>query len=627
MSLPVPELDDITFAELIEEALRLIPQHAPDWTNHNPSDPGITLVELFAWLAEMQIYSLNQITPRHHLKYQRLLGISPQPAAAARAWVTFASTEGQAVSAPRGTKVATGEGVAFETEKAAAILPVTLNKVIVYDRYRFYDHSDTNRRTGVFYHAFGVDARAGAALYLGLTLAGEVTQGDRLKPKVTGKQLQVMVRLYEADLPEVPAGDEELGVSVRVCWKYWNGAGWIKLPHQEEKNGQPVSNLLHSGGLELTIPADIEMTELYEFGPGFWICAELVAGGYEIPPRLDTVLLNTVRAVQGVTQSEVLGTSTGLPAQEFMTTRAPVLAGSQLLQVEGLEGEPKVWTAAGDLDASRPEDRHYLMELETGKITFGDGVNGMLPPAGRKLKFSYRTGGGPAGNVSAGMINLVYGLPGVNVNNLFPASGGKEAEAAGAVWPRLHRELSEVTRGVTAADFEQLAGQTPGVRVARAKAVALPDTNTVKVVVVPFSFAPEPVPGSGFLKTVKEYLHRRRLITTLVEVTAPRYVKVSVAVKVRAVPGSDPIRVRDKVYGALDEFLHPLKGGPGGKGWDFGRDVHRSKFYVLLGGIDGVDCVMDLVFTMDRRMDETSLVSSGRHTVEVIEPDTTCGGS
>ena len=61
MSLPQPDLDDKTFAALVSEATKLIPRHAPDWTDHNRHDPGITFVELFSWLAEMQQFYLNRV--------------------------------------------------------------------------------------------------------------------------------------------------------------------------------------------------------------------------------------------------------------------------------------------------------------------------------------------------------------------------------------------------------------------------------------------------------------------------------------------------------------------------------------------------------------------------------------
>jgi hypothetical protein len=74
----LPNLDDRTYADLVDEARALIPTHAPEWTNHNPSDPGITLIELFAYLSEMMIYRLNRVTDRNMLAFLKLLNGDPQ---------------------------------------------------------------------------------------------------------------------------------------------------------------------------------------------------------------------------------------------------------------------------------------------------------------------------------------------------------------------------------------------------------------------------------------------------------------------------------------------------------------------------------------------------------------------
>lgn len=73
MPLSLPDLDDRRYADLLEEALSLVPTYAPEWTNHNPSDPGITLVELFTYLTEMLVYRLNRVTDENVLAFIALL--------------------------------------------------------------------------------------------------------------------------------------------------------------------------------------------------------------------------------------------------------------------------------------------------------------------------------------------------------------------------------------------------------------------------------------------------------------------------------------------------------------------------------------------------------------------------
>ena len=71
--IPPPKLDDRTFNDIVEEAISMIPRYSPEWTNHNPSDPGITLVELFAYLTEMLIYRLNRVTDANMCAFLQLI--------------------------------------------------------------------------------------------------------------------------------------------------------------------------------------------------------------------------------------------------------------------------------------------------------------------------------------------------------------------------------------------------------------------------------------------------------------------------------------------------------------------------------------------------------------------------
>jgi hypothetical protein len=73
MSLPLPNLDDRRFEDLMEELRTHIPGYAPGWTDHNPSDPGITFMEMLAWLGEMLLYRLNRIPPEIHKKFLLLI--------------------------------------------------------------------------------------------------------------------------------------------------------------------------------------------------------------------------------------------------------------------------------------------------------------------------------------------------------------------------------------------------------------------------------------------------------------------------------------------------------------------------------------------------------------------------
>jgi hypothetical protein len=343
------------------------------------------------------------------------------------------------------------------------------------------------------------------------------------------------------------------------------------------------------------------------------------------------------------------------------------------------------WTQVPDLDASRPTDSHYIVEQATGQLQFGDGINGAIPAVMANdidnLRLcSYQTCQGALGNVAIGKINtivvspMIPGLAKLTVTNAISAVGGTDPETLEFAQLRARKQLKIPTRAVTSEDFEFLALATPGLRVARAKAIpfvaqsgekkdpprviaapaielataticpSVPKFRTevivpphVTVVVVPYSPAPilKPTPSQGFLKTVCLHLDRHRLITTKVEVIAPTYVGIGVNTTLRLRRGFSEITSQEQIDRALQKFLHPLEGGTEGKGWEFGRTVYRSEIYQVLEIISSVDCVqrVDLNFQgvgANRNADGNiaispqSLVYSLDHQIEVINPEAIC---
>ena len=89
MPLPTVTLDDRHFQDIVDQAKRMIPQYCPEWTDHNVSDPGVTLIELFAWMTDMLLYRVNQVPERNYIKFLELIGLRLEPPRAARAPVTF----------------------------------------------------------------------------------------------------------------------------------------------------------------------------------------------------------------------------------------------------------------------------------------------------------------------------------------------------------------------------------------------------------------------------------------------------------------------------------------------------------------------------------------------------------
>ena len=130
MALPVPNLDDRRFQDLVDEAKRLVQQKCPEWTDHNVSDPGVTLIELFAWMTDQVVYRLNRVPDRNYVKFLELIGVSLYPPTAARCPVTFwlSGPQPDVVTIAAATQVATirtdtDEAIAFTTVEDLTIIP------------------------------------------------------------------------------------------------------------------------------------------------------------------------------------------------------------------------------------------------------------------------------------------------------------------------------------------------------------------------------------------------------------------------------------------------------------------------------------------------------------------------
>ncbi len=107
-----PRIDDRTFQDLVDEAKRMIPLLCPEWTNHGPADPGIALLEVFAWMTDLLLQRVNALGDRAHESFVEFLGVRPMPAAAATVDVVFYTDDAleAAVVVPRGTEVGTFVG-------------------------------------------------------------------------------------------------------------------------------------------------------------------------------------------------------------------------------------------------------------------------------------------------------------------------------------------------------------------------------------------------------------------------------------------------------------------------------------------------------------------------------------
>ena len=438
------------------------------------------------------------------------------------------------------------------------------------------------------------------------------------------------------------------GSPPRVGWSYWDGGGG-QLAVQDE-----TQDLTRPGVVSFVGPPDFGTRS--DFGrDAFWLRATR-DGGDAALPRLEAVLLNTAWASQRATVTEeVLGSSSGEPAQSFATSRQPVLDGQQLwvreagpppaaeraaiLAEEGPDAvderpgagpgttEIRVrWHQVPDFYGSSGRSRHYVLDRLGRHRKFGDGVRGLIPPPGASnLLLTYASGGGAVGNRPAETVSqLQTTVPSVaSVTNHLPVAGGADAETPADLQARGPRTLRHGGRAVALDDFADPARlASPGV--ARAKALGASgeaQAGQVEVMLVAAGSDPRPAPTLELIDRVADYLRARLTPTADLLVRGPTWLAVAVEVDLVPLASTSAAEVRGGVLAGLTAYLHPLTGGADGAGWDFGQRPHRSDLIALVEGLPGVDHVRHLAMAEAADgpiLTGRFLVCSGDHRVTLV---------
>ncbi len=630
MPLPAPNLDDRRFQDIVDEAKRLIPRYCPEWTNHNVADPGVALIELFAWMSENVLFRLNQVPEKLYVHFLNLVGIEPFPPAVARTGITFwlsAALEGPVV-VPAGTTVGTAatageDRVVFSTVDDLAIRPPVLSALLTVDAaQRMSDRWTDFAAMGAPFECFSPELVPGDAFYLGFadSLAGTA------------------VRLT------IGAEAEGIGVDPRrppLAWEAWTGEAWVGADVHRDTTG----GLNRDGEVVLLVPPEHRTLSLGRVS-AHWLRGRLCAPepgqpGYRVTPRVRSLAAASVGGTAAAEHAtavgtESLGRSTGAPAQVLTVSTAPVLPrrGHEVVRVVEREGVA-TWTEVADFTDSGPADRHVVWDSGTGQIRFGPRVrypdgsvrqHGAIPPDGAEIVVSgYRNGGGRAGNVGAKTLTeMLSAVPYVaSAVNLAPATGGVDAETVDEAKVRGPLTLRTGRRAVTTGDFERLAAEAT-TQVARAR--CLPGNGSVRVMLVPHARShprdhhlDDFALSAELLDTVREHLDRHRLVGTAVELTTPFYQGISVAAMVRAQPGRPAELVSGRVGEALTQYINPLVGGQDGAGWPFDADLSFAAVSQLIDAVDGVDRVDEvLLFEYDLRTGRR--LGSGRDIIR-LGPD------
>jgi predicted phage baseplate assembly protein len=666
---PQPAIQPQSYAQIISEALVRIPVHNPEYTNYqNNTDPGVTILQLFAFMVDNLGYLCNQVPDQNRLKFLNLLGIPMQPPQAASGMVTFDNSRGplQTVTLPAQLPVSAGS-TGFVTSDGLNVLPVDS---MIFTRSAL-DAAAQASASQTYTQLYAAQAVSAAGLQFYQTEVFEAPTSAANLPVATLSDGSIVDRaLWIALLKRgvdstltnqavlnaiggstitlgimpVPATSEMVLQPATTSTPATSPLIYeVSTGQTDPSTGAPVYLRLNSiaDGDPLSTPTLVQLTLPPASAMGVWSLGPLEEGVGDYPPSLQDqtgIAANLVAWVrvrlplpadtQGPTNAvasfnwlginatkvsqqiqvpvEIVGTATGEPDQIYTLINTPVITSTVQITVNGV-----AWTQTDDLLAAPSEianatgSQVYTVDSASGTVTFGTGLQGARPAAGAVIIAGYFYGGGVAGNVGIAAINASTQLPaGFQVSNPLPTAGGTAGETVADAEQRIPLYLQNGGRAVSAQDFSDIVGTTPGIDLGRVEILPLyqPDTGVnapgvVTVLVIPNDpTTPQgPVPDGAFLQSVCNYLEPRRLLTTEVHVVGPDYQDLSVSVGFDIVPGKDVATVTQGIKTAIGNYLSPLIGGPSGTGWPLGKPVIAGELLAQAARVDGISDIEEVL--------------------------------
>jgi hypothetical protein len=450
--------------------------------------------------------------------------------------------------------------------------------------------------------------------------------------------------------------DQPLDEQRKLTWEALSQNDFKEIVAKDESGA-----FTHTGLIRLVAPFEAEKRQLLGVS-AYWIRARLLRQDWPQSPELSGVFPNVARVKQLRTvEEEILGGSDGTPRQKFQFQKKPVfeqeirvrtvLTDEERDRIRSDKDEDTVfdikdenqdvietwvlWKEVPEFFESKFDSRHYRLDHASGELEFGDGRHGAIPPIGGDniRAFEYRFGGGQAGNVGVNAIqSLVTAIGGIDgVSNPLPAGGGSEEATRDQMLDLGPAQLNHRARSVSASDYEWLALEASR-EVVKARcepnrdSQGLPSTGWVSVYIVARSEDARPLPPLELCRAVRAYLLKKAPALVgwqqHIFVGQPNYVPVSVTITVEASIAL-AAEAETKTRTALEEFLHPLKGGPEGTGWEFGQGLAISALYAEIEKISAVDHVVSLSITPAPNADDylelrpDRILASGNHVVAV----------
>ena len=606
---PGVRLDPRGHADLTAEARARIANLCPEL--HAESDPGETLIELFAWMTGLAIERLARVPDKLHIALLDMLGIELRPPAPACAdlRLRLSAAAQRPVNIRAGTEVGTTrtaseDSIVFHVPEPFTIAPLRPVSYVI-------ERAGAAREIGVMdgvAHPHGPDRipyaqppAVGDALYLGFerSIARLLVQVSLEASMARGAGVRPEDPPLRWEASQSDGAWSEVDVLTDLTGGFNYGSGTVELQMPSTSGIEPIAgrrlHWLRCRIAETTRVGD--QPAAYQHTPEIY--------------RITAAPIGALLAAEHSTAEfgELLGTSTGEPGETFTTRFAPVLelAPGETLEVQTPGGEWEAWEEVDSFADSDPDDRHFTIDLVRGLIRLGPEVHeplaglvrhGSTATKGGALRMSrYRHGGGQIGNVSPGSLStLRSAIPGVaSVTNPGPARGGVDSQSVRSARAQAALEIRTRHRAVTAQDYEFLATDASP-RVARAVRVPAGEPGVTLGILPRIDPAnrrltiDELTPDRGLLEVVARYLDARKVVGCPVRLAPVRFRGVSVVVNLEATPRAETEQIEHRVRDALHTYLNPLIGGAG-LGWPCGRPLHQGELYAVVQAVAGVEAV------------------------------------
>ncbi len=643
-----PNLDDRTWQDLVDQAKKLIPKYTKEWTDHNPSDPGIVLIELFAWLMEQAIYRLNRVPKKYKIEFLKLMGIVRRPPNPAHVDVKFQISGDHPVEIPKGTQVSTppqGErdGIVFETDRKFTAMPLSACVLVDVNAKTYQNLSAALLQNADETVEINMNPGAPKMLVIGVALSEAVETPLTITLDVTKRR--------ESDVPQ---------------WKYSAGEAKNRTFALLENVRSETLGRLSENRFGFDQPGRVEFSadktkwkkqtlKDHNWKPAtdddkledplFWIAIDfkeaLIARGGDINFKIRAIAGDTISAHNTMTvENETLGVSNGEARQIFQLRNQPLFQEAweddQLnhvkIVVKSSTGEENEWKCVDGFSAVVGGEREFLCDPVTGEIRFGGQTSsssttgsgsglapetentttkqfGKIPPEGSRIiakRYRYVPNGADA-NVSKGKITILR-KPGPNmagVSNEKPARGGTDWESQEQALQRGPEALKNRNRAVTIEDYERLA-KLASTEIAIVRCLGPkwnPKKNTyvitpidrtpgkVNLIVAPAASIEErqPFPTEALKTDLLFYFVPRKVVTSELFVHNPLFVEIFVDCEIIIPDGHDKIQMEKVVKNELFHFFHPVdQSGLVAKTWEFGENVYLPDVFEVVRRIPNV---------------------------------------